>query len=131
MSELDSIDIIDVTEKGFIIDINKFVGDVKTVVPNRTIVVDKYDFTIKELIIYIMNGLYALKQEGAVAWLAVFGQPYIVSLRKFAIPNEKDTIKVCNIIRDSLLCTIDRNAVNTLMNPVIVDIQRGVFRYEK
>lgn len=131
MEDLISLDTVESLEEGFIVNINKFVGDVKSVVPNRTIIIDKYDFTIKEIIIYIMNGLYALKQESSVAWLAVYGKPYIVSLRKYAVPNVDDTIKVCNIVKDSLSYTISNDALDSLISPVLAEIYQGTFRYIK
>ena len=131
MEDLISLDTVESLEDGFIVNINKFVGDVKSVISNRTIIIDKYDFTIKEIIIYIMNGLYALKQESSVAWLAVYGKPYIVSLRKYAVPNVDDTIKVCNIVKDSLSYTISNDALDSLISPVLAEIYQGTFRYIK
>lgn len=116
-------------DDGFIIERSIYNGDVSKIPQDRLLVFSDTSFPVKDAIIYLMNGLYALKEEFSTIYVSIFNVIFIVSVKKYAYPNEEDLITVFHMLKQSLSMFCPQDVINTMFNEIMADIKSGKFSY--
>lgn len=118
-------------DSGFIIERSLFNGDKSAVQKDRLLIFNDSSFPVKDAMIYIMNGLYALKEEFSVIYVLIFNTLFTVSVKKYADPNEEDFLAVFYMLKQSLSMFCPADVVNTMFNEILAEIKSGKFLYTK
>lgn len=131
MFELDDLAGSGSLEKGFILKKELFKGDLTTVRNDSILTFKDVSLSLDDIIIYLMNGLYGLKEGHSVVFIVLFGTVFMVSLRKYAEPDENDIMQVYEMLKMSLLRICNNEAVNSEFAIILSKIKSGRLSYVK
>lgn len=131
MFELDELGTGGVLEEGFITGKMPYNGELTAIITDRLLSLNDLSFSVQDAIIYLMNGLYALKEEFSTVYVSIYGVIFTVSLRKYAVPNHDDTMIIFQLVKQALLLKCPTEVVETVSAPILADIISGKFIYVK
>lgn len=131
MDGLTELGFSSVRGSGFILDISQTHVDIESVDKSSTLDIADSQMEFDDMLLYVMNGLYALKEGYRYVTLIVFGSSFTVTLRKNASPDKEDYLKVCEAVMRGVTSKYSIPAIAAEFAKLQIKIQSGELVYEE
>lgn len=131
MFELDELGTGGSLDSGFIIGKEIYKDDITNVGKSKLLTFTNASLSLDDSVIYLMNGLYALKEGHNVIFVVIFDSVFSVSLRKYAEPNEADILHVYEMLKMAITKHGCNSAIEEAFAMLLAQIKSGRLKYVK